>query len=345
MHPLETYLQELRATRSSGAAVKETSFYPALANLLNEIGKTLKPKVRCIINLQNVGAGLPDGGLFTEEQIRNNTGDLLAGAIPARGAIEAKGTSADAWRIAESKQVKNYWSRYRQVLVTNYRDFVLVGADSEGTRTILETYRLASDEQDFWRKAVHPRAVADRQGESFDGFLKRVMLYQAALATPRDLAWFLASYAREAKFRIAAGDLPALAGIRAAMEEALGLKFEGARGDHFFRSALIQTLFYGIFSSVGALEQESPAQRPREQVRVGHGGALPPRADPAEALPRGRRTGPTGDDEPAGGTRLGGSSVESRGPRLFLRQLRGGPRRPVLLRAIPGSLRSGPPGP
>lgn len=33
------------------------------------------------------------------------------------------------------------------------------------------------------------------------------------------------------------------------MEEALGLKFEGARGDHFFRSALIQTLFYGIFSA------------------------------------------------------------------------------------------------
>jgi len=42
------------------------------------------------------------------------------------------------------------------------------------------------------------------------------MLYQASLATPRDLAWFLASYAREAKFRIETGELPALAGIRAA---------------------------------------------------------------------------------------------------------------------------------
>ncbi len=75
------------------------------------------------------------------------------------------------------------------------------------------------------------------------------MLYQAALATPRDLAWFLASYAREAKFRIETGELPALTGIRAALEEALGLKFEGKRGDHFFRSTLIQTLFYGIFSA------------------------------------------------------------------------------------------------
>ena len=249
MHALETYLQDLRATRSSGAAVKETSYYPALANLLNEVGKTLKPKVRCIVHLQDTGGGIPDGGLFTEEQIRNNVSDLLTGAIPARGAIEAKPASADAWKIAESKQVKEYWSRYRQVLVTNYRDFLLMGADAEGNRAILETYRLARDEQDFWRKAAHPRAAADQQGESFEEFLKRVMLYQASLATPRDLAWFLASYAREAKFRIETGELPALAGIRAALEEALGLRFEGARGDHFFRSTLIQTLFYGIFSA------------------------------------------------------------------------------------------------
>lgn len=249
MHALETYLQDLRATRSSGAAVKETSYYPALANLLNEIGKTLKPKVRCIVHLQDTGGGIPDGGLFTEEQIRNNVSDLLAGATPARGAIEAKPASADAWKIAESEQVKAYWSRYRQVLVTNYRDFLLMGADAEGNRAVLETYRLARDEQDFWRKAAHPRVAADQQGESFEEFLKRVMLYQASLATPRDLAWFLASYAREAKFRLEVGELPALAGIRAALEEALGLRFEGARGDHFFRSTLIQTLFYGIFSA------------------------------------------------------------------------------------------------
>ena len=61
MHPLEIYLEDIRAIRSSGAAVKETSYYPALANLLNEVGKSLKPKVRCIIHLQDTGAGLPDG--------------------------------------------------------------------------------------------------------------------------------------------------------------------------------------------------------------------------------------------------------------------------------------------
>ncbi len=44
-------------------------------------------------------------------------------------------------------------------------------------------------------------------------------------------------------------DLPALASLRQALEEALGLKFEGDKGEHFFRSTLIQALFYGVFSA------------------------------------------------------------------------------------------------
>jgi hypothetical protein len=49
MNPLEAYLKELSEIRSSGAAVRGTSCYGPLANLLNEIGKTLKPRVKCII--------------------------------------------------------------------------------------------------------------------------------------------------------------------------------------------------------------------------------------------------------------------------------------------------------
>ena len=51
MNLLEDYLRELHEIRSSGSAVKETSYYPALSNLLNGIGKTLKPRVRCVINI------------------------------------------------------------------------------------------------------------------------------------------------------------------------------------------------------------------------------------------------------------------------------------------------------
>jgi hypothetical protein len=79
MTTLETYLRELRDIRSTGAGVEETSCYTPLANLLNEIGKSLKPRVRCVINLQNRGAGLPDGGFFTPDQFQRGKSEPRAG--------------------------------------------------------------------------------------------------------------------------------------------------------------------------------------------------------------------------------------------------------------------------
>jgi len=96
-----TYFQDLRDIRSTGANVKETSFYPALSNLLNEVGKTLKPKVRCVINLANRGAGLPDGGLFTPDQFQRASGaDWVPAQLPSRGPTAVKGTVDDIRMIA-----------------------------------------------------------------------------------------------------------------------------------------------------------------------------------------------------------------------------------------------------
>lgn len=250
MNLLEEYLREMYDIRASGSAVKETSYYPALSNLLNGIGKGLKPRVRCIINLKNRGAGIPDGGLFSADQIqRRSAEEIPQGTIPSRGVIEVKGTSEDAWVVAQGEQVTRYWGKYRQVLVTNYRDFVLIGQDAEGKPVKLETYRLAPSEIQFWKNASLAKESAERLSESFHEFLKRVLLNTAMLATPEEVAWFLASYAREAKFRVEEGHMPALATIRTALEEALGMKFDTQRGEHFFRSTLVQTLFYGMFSA------------------------------------------------------------------------------------------------
>ncbi|EAZ89126.1 hypothetical protein CY0110_12042 [Crocosphaera chwakensis CCY0110] len=53
MNPLATYFRNLYEIYSTGTGVKETSYYGSLETLLNDVGKTLKPKVRCIINLKN----------------------------------------------------------------------------------------------------------------------------------------------------------------------------------------------------------------------------------------------------------------------------------------------------
>ncbi len=258
MSAFETYIRDLHEIRATGAAVKETSYYGALEKLLNELGnaKELKPKVRCVMQLKNIGgAGMPDGGLFTASQFQRKSPDAPTNPTnPERGVIEIKGTGDDAWVVAQTKQVSKYWDKYRQVLVTNYRDFVLIGQDANGQPSTLETYRLAKNEAEFWEKAKNPRQFAQEQEEQFTEYLKRVMLQSASIATPKDLAWFLASYAKDAKARIEKTDIPALETLRKALEEALGITFTGdkkdpKKGERFFKSTLIQTLFYGIFSA------------------------------------------------------------------------------------------------
>jgi hypothetical protein len=45
--------------------------------------------------------------------------------------------------------------------------------------------------------------------------------------------------------------LPALDALRSALGSSLGIIFEPGKGEHLFRSTLIQTLFYGLFSAYG----------------------------------------------------------------------------------------------
>ncbi|MCW5961949.1 MAG: N-6 DNA methylase [Pyrinomonadaceae bacterium] len=261
----KTYLNSLSSVRRSGSAVRETSFYGTLENLLNEIGKTLKPKVRCVINLQNRGAGLPDGGFFTPDQFQKSSNELIKGQPPARGAIEIKGTSDDVRIIADTNQVNDYLRKYRQVLVTNYRDFLLVRLDENDRKQFLESLSIGKNEKDFWQIADNPQMFSETRQERFAEFLKRVMLSNAPITKPEDVAWFLASYARDAKARIEETELAALDTIRKALEDALGITFEGEKGENFFRSTLVQTLFYGIFSA-WVLWQK------RRAVRTGNAG-------------------------------------------------------------------------
>ncbi|MFA5423064.1 MAG: type ISP restriction/modification enzyme [Phycisphaerae bacterium] len=250
MNPVENYLKEMYEIRTTGGGVDETSYYGPLCNLVNEIGKTLKPKIKCVSQLKNTGAGNPDFGLFTSDQFKSKESKPLPGQLPERGVIEAKPLNDDSWVTADSNQVSKYWERYGQVLVTNYRDFVFIGQDENGQPLKIETFRLVDNEDEFWSCACHAKKTASEKGIHLIEYLKRVIQYSAALKSPADLAWFLASYAREARMRIeAVQDLPGLSVLRSGLEDALGLKFTGKDGEHFFRATLIQTLFYGIFSS------------------------------------------------------------------------------------------------
>ena len=229
---VETYFTELRRMRASGGSTGERSSYGPLANLLNAVGATLRPKVFCVGELAEQGAGHPDFGLYAAKQVQK--GRLREGQIPARGVVEVKGVGDDAWLTADGEQVSRYWSRYQLVLVTNTRDFVLVGMDAAGRPSKLETFRLADSAEAFDRRLEKPRAFAHDVGAGLGEYLSRVLSHRALLAEPKDLAWLLASYARDGLARVeAAGDAPSLKAVRSALEEALGVRLRGRKGCSF----------------------------------------------------------------------------------------------------------------
>ena len=254
---VEAYFTDLNRVRASGGATAERSSYGPLANLMNAVGASLKPKVFCVGELANQGAGHPDFGLYAAKQLQK--GRPREDQAPERGVVEVKAAGDDTWITAAGDQVSRYWGRYRLVLVTNTRDFVLVGEDVAGRPAKLETFQLADNAEDFRRKLEKPRAFARDVGAGLGEYLARALSHRAALAEPKDLAWLLASYARDGLARVeAAGDAPSLQMLRSALEEALGIHFEGGKGARFFRSTLVQTLFYGVFSAWVLWARQSP---------------------------------------------------------------------------------------
>ena len=269
---VETYFADLGRVRASGGATGERSSYGPLTTLLNAVGATCTPTVFCVGELADHGAGHPDFGLYGAPQVQK--GRPREGQVPERGVVEVKAAGDDAWLTAAGDQVSRYWGRYRLVLVTNTRDFVLVGEDAAGRPTKLETFRLAADEETFARRLGKPQAFAREVGAGLGEYLSRALSHRAALTEPKDLAWLLASYARDGLARVeAAGDAQPLTAVREALEAALGVRFEGEKGARFFHSTLVQTLFYGIFSAWVLWSRTDTASEDRPLFSGGAGSA------------------------------------------------------------------------
>lgn len=250
MSALETYLTDLRTLQDAGT--DETAGYPAFKALVDSVGEGLKPKVLCLIHPAGVGAGIPDAAFFTTDQIDKKTKALKPDQLPSAGIAEIKAPGASLDKVLASVQFTKYLDRYGQVLVTNYHEFRLAVRTPEGEFRLAERLSLAGSAAEFRELTKHPKKGAEQHGKRVEEFLTRCLRNSAILTDPKDVAWFLASHARDALDQLARNDansLDALASVRKSFEQALGLTFTGDEGDHFFRSSLVQTLFYGIFSA------------------------------------------------------------------------------------------------
>ena len=88
---VENYLTDLQRVRASGGGTGERSSYGPLANLLNAIGGVLKPRVFCVGELADQGAGHPDFGLYAAKQVQKGQTARGAGARRRRGRGEGPG--------------------------------------------------------------------------------------------------------------------------------------------------------------------------------------------------------------------------------------------------------------
>jgi hypothetical protein len=185
------YFSDLRDKRGLGAGTPERSYYPAVAALLDALGQQLKPKVLCLSDLSNTGAGQPDFGLYVANQVQR--GEPKKGQAPERGVIEMKPVKDDAWLTADTKQVSKYWGAYRLVIVTNLRDFLILGEGPNGSVARLETFRLAKSEAAFWEMVGTPQKSAGQVGRAFGEYLSRVLTQYKALRDDLGVAEGLAS--------------------------------------------------------------------------------------------------------------------------------------------------------
>ena len=235
---VKSYLDAISAVNRVGTP--ELSHYTALDNLFDAVGGQLTPGVRAVVHYSEAASGQPDLGFFSADNTE-----------PDRGVVEVKAADADLDQLIDSEQVHNYWQTRKLVLVTNLRQFALVGQDAAGAKATLERYSLADSAAAFDDLLQHRTRAANRHGVALGEYLLRVMSHRSTISEPRDLARLLASYARDALQRVeqAAEEEDSLATIREAIEQALGMSFEGEDGGRFFRSTLVQTLFYGVFAA------------------------------------------------------------------------------------------------
>ena len=157
---------------------------------------------------------------------------------------------------------------------------------THGRPVMRESYRLAPTEKAFWeRPPPTPPRWSTATATASSTTCSACMLHAAPLTDPKDVAWFLASYARDATARIDRRRPAALATVRKALEEALGLTFDGQPRATTSSAPRWCRRSSTASSPPGCLWHRTAPGR-RRALRLGEGAPVPARPDPAQAVPR-----------------------------------------------------------
>jgi hypothetical protein len=185
------------------------------------------------------------------------------------GEVKRTNTRLDelAISVEQNDQIGRYLSQTGVVLLCNVRGFGLLSCDPSFTREtgkpVPPEKRVLEKTVDLWsavnastaKVQVEPAAV-----EELISIITRAVTDLARIASPADLAKILARQARDAKASMP-DDLKPVKPLLDDYRQALGLAFavDDEKGASFFRSSLVQSIFYALFAAWILWDKEADA--------------------------------------------------------------------------------------
>jgi hypothetical protein len=225
----------------------ESTFYPDIKTLLAGILKehTLPFEAR---TSTSEAKGMPDFVLADSAMF-----------VGVYGEVKRESTTLEGLAISteQNDQIGRYLSWTGVVLLSNVRGLGLLacrtGYERNPEKPVPPADRELLKTVDIWAaisgSASNPKVDPSTIDDLVEIIVRSVTDY-APIADPADLAKILARQARDAKAALP-DDLKPLAPLLDDYRQALGLAFDVSdeRGDRFFRSSLVQTLFYSLFAA------------------------------------------------------------------------------------------------
>lgn len=228
----------------------ETTFYPDIRTLLSAVLKSEKLPF-------DVRTGTSEKGKTSHDMPDFVLGDgaLFVGVY---GEVKRAGTSLEdlATSTEQKDQIGRYLAQTGVVLLCNVRGFGLLVCDPahvrDGVTPVPPAKRVLQKTVDLWTAVTDgakPKVDADAIAELVD-IITRAVTDLARIGAPSDLAKILARQARDAKDALP-DDLKPLKPLLDDYRQALGLAFDvdDEKGARFFRSSLVQSVFYALFAA------------------------------------------------------------------------------------------------
>lgn len=247
-HSLDGYARDISRLSASDSTT-EATYYPAVKALLESVLAELE--LRLDVRASTSEARRSGGRDAPDFAVYDGAGDFVMLFV------EVKNSTIDIRELAASRerndQIGRYLASTGAVLLCTLREFgvVTTANGQRGSRPVTPANRRLGSVVEMWPTVAALRAgarIPDPRGVELAELLEDALTRHTPIASPETLARVLARQARRAAGALPAQFTAAVGSLQDDFGAALGISFEGEDGEHFFRSSLVQTVYYGIFA-------------------------------------------------------------------------------------------------